>query len=76
MVAEGFPRQIGIASGLIGAIGSVGGFVFPVVLSGLKAVTGSYDAGLWFFAGLGVCAWGMVFLRLRGDAVAGGEGAP
>ena len=65
MVAEEFPRQIGLASGLIGAVGSIGGFAFPVVLSGLKAVTGSYDAGLWFFAGLGVCAWGMVFLRLR-----------
>ncbi len=76
MVAEGFPRQIGLASGLIGAVGSIGGFAFPVVLSGLKVVTGSYDAGLWFFAGLGVCAWGMVFLRLRGAAVVDGEGAP
>ncbi len=65
MVAEEFPQQIGMASGLIGAVGSVGGFAFPVVLSGLKVITGSYDAGLWFFAGLGVCAWGMVFLRLR-----------
>ena len=76
MVAEEFPQQIGMASGLIGAIGSAGGFAFPVVLSGLKVMTGSYDAGLWFFAGLGVCAWGMVFLRLRGAAVADGEGAP
>ena len=65
LVAETFPRQIGMASGLIGAVGSIGGFAFPLVLSGLKLVTGSYDAGLWFFAGLGVCAWGMVFLRLR-----------
>ncbi|SPP66726.1 MFS transporter [Nitrospira lenta] len=76
MVAEEFPEQIGMASGLIGAVGSVGGFAFPIVLSGLKLVTGSYDAGLWFFAGLGVCAWGMVFLRLRGAAVVDGEGAP
>ncbi len=75
MVAEGFPRQIGLASGLIGAIGSVGGFAFPVVLFGLKTVTGSYDAGLWFFAGLGVCAWGMVFLRLRGDDLVNGAGS-
>lgn len=73
MVAEEFPQQIGMASGLIGAIGSVGGFLFPVVLSGLKVLTASYDAGLWFFAGLGVCAWGMVFLRLRGDGLANGE---
>ena len=75
LVAETFPRQIGMASGLIGAVGSIGGFAFPLVLSGLKLVTGSYDAGLWFFAGLGVCAWGMVFLRLRDDAVADGKGA-
>ena len=76
MVAEEFPQQIGMASGLIGAIGSVGGFVFPMALSGLKVLTGSYDAGLWFFAGLGVCAWGTVFLRLRGDALVDGEGSP
>lgn len=65
MVAESFPSQIGMASGLIGAMGSVGGFIFPLALSGLKVLTGSYDAGLWFFAGLGVCAWGTVFMRLR-----------
>ncbi|MFO0706429.1 MAG: MFS transporter [Nitrospira sp.] len=72
LVAEGFPKQIGLASGLIGALGSVGGFLFPLAVSGLKVLTGSYETGLWFFAGLAVCAWGTVFFRLRADALADG----
>jgi len=65
MVAEWFPKQIGLASGIIGAVGGLGGFLFPLGVGGLKSLTGSYDLGLWFFAGLGVCAWGTVFIRLR-----------
>lgn len=75
LVAEGFPKQIGLASGLIGALGSVGGFLFPLAVSGLKVLTGSYETGLWFFAGLAVCAWGTVFFRLRADALADGAGS-
>ena len=75
LVAEGFPKQIGLASGLIGALGSVGGFLFPLAVSGLKVLTGSYETGLWFFAGLAVCAWGRVFFRLRADALADEAGS-
>ncbi len=65
MVAEWFPKQIGLASGIIGAVGGLGGFLFPLGVGGLKSLTGSYELGLWFFAGLGVCAWGTVFISLR-----------
>lgn len=65
MVAEQFPRQIGLASGLIGAVGGLGGFLFPLAVGGLKGLTGSYEPGLWLFAGLGIGAWGTVFLALR-----------
>ena len=31
----------------------------------MKGFTGSYDLGLWLFAGFGVCAWGTVIVALR-----------
>jgi NNP family nitrate/nitrite transporter-like MFS transporter len=68
LAAEGFPKQIGLVSGLIGAVGSIGGFLFPLAVSGLNVLTGGYSTGLWFFAGLAVCAWGTVFFRLQRGA--------
>lgn len=68
LAAEGFPKQIGLVSGLIGAMGSIGGFLFPLAVSGLNVLTGSYATGLWFFAGLAVCAWGTVLFRLQRGA--------
>lgn len=65
LVAEWFPKEIGLASGVVGAAGGLGGFFFPVLVGLIKGVTGSYDAGLWLFAGLGVCAWGTVMVALR-----------
>lgn len=65
MVAEWFPKQIGLASGVIGAVGGLGGFLFPLGVGAVKSLTGSYELGFWFFAGLGVCAWGTVFVGLR-----------
>jgi MFS transporter, NNP family, nitrate/nitrite transporter len=37
-----FPKQIGLASGIMGAAGGVGGFLVPLWLGALKEVTGSY----------------------------------
>jgi len=34
----------------------------------IKGMTGSYELGLWFFAGVGVCAWGTVIVALRSKA--------
>jgi NNP family nitrate/nitrite transporter-like MFS transporter len=68
LVAEWFPRDIGLISGVVGAAGGLGGFFLPVLVSMLKGLTGSYELGLWFFAGLGVCAWGTVIVALRAGA--------
>jgi len=66
LVAEWFPKEIGLASGVIGAAGGLGGFVLPVVAGTLKGMTGSYDPLLWLFAGFVMCAWGTVLVALRG----------
>lgn len=44
-----FPGTIGLATGVIGAAGGVGGFLLPSVLGALRDVTGSYRLGLWLF---------------------------
>jgi NNP family nitrate/nitrite transporter-like MFS transporter len=65
LVAEWFPKDIGLASGVVGAAGGIGGFFLPIVTGTIKGLTGSYDMGLWLFAGCGVCAWGTVIVALR-----------
>jgi NNP family nitrate/nitrite transporter-like MFS transporter len=65
LASEWFPRQIGLASGVVGAAGGVGGFLLPLWLGTLKEVTGSYRAGLWLFAVVAACAWGTVLLAGR-----------
>jgi MFS transporter, NNP family, nitrate/nitrite transporter len=69
LVAEWFPKDIGLASGVVGAAGGFGGFLLPIVTGTVKGVTGSYDVGLWLFAGCGVCAWGTVIVALRTQPV-------
>jgi MFS transporter, NNP family, nitrate/nitrite transporter len=56
VVSERFAKQIGLASGIIGAAGGFGGFLLPVWLGALKDLSGSYRAGLWLFAAVAVAA--------------------
>jgi len=65
LVAEWFPKEIGLASGVVGAAGGIGGFLLPIAVGTLKGNTGSYDLGLWLFAGGVMCAWGTVIAALR-----------
>jgi NNP family nitrate/nitrite transporter-like MFS transporter len=69
LVAEWFPNDIGLASGVVGAAGGLGGFLLPLVTVTMKGFTGNYDLGLWLFAGCGVCAWGTVIVALRNRVV-------
>ena len=69
LVAEWFPKDIGLASGVVGAAGGFGGFLLPIVTATMKGFTESYDSGLWLFAGCGVCAWGTVIVALRNRVV-------
>ena len=65
LASEWFPKQIGLASGVVGAAGGIGGFLLPLWLGTLKEVTGSYRTGLWVFALATGIAWGTVLLAER-----------
>lgn len=41
-----FPQTTGQATGLVGAVGGVGGFFPPLIMGVMKDATGSYSAGL------------------------------
>jgi NNP family nitrate/nitrite transporter-like MFS transporter len=65
LVAEWFPKEIGLASGIVGAAGGIGGFLLPMAVGMLKGTSGNYDFGLWLFAGCVMCAWGTVIAAIR-----------
>lgn len=56
VVSTKFPKQMGMASGIIGAAGGFGGFLLPFWVGFLKDLTGTVQAGLWLFAGAAVAA--------------------
>ncbi len=61
LVPEHFPTEVGTITGLVGAIGGLGGFFPPVVLGILKQATGSYTIG---FLMLSLFALGAFALHL------------
>jgi MFS transporter, NNP family, nitrate/nitrite transporter len=65
VVSDRFQKQIGMASGLIGAAGGIGGFLLPVWLGWLKDVTGTYKTGFLLFAAVSVAAGLSAYLVLR-----------
>lgn len=65
VVSERFPKQIGTASGIIGAAGGFGGFLLPLWLGALKDVWGTFRPGLWLFAAVSGVAAVSVALVLR-----------
>jgi len=65
LASEWFSKQIGLASGIVGAAGGIGGFLLPLWLGTLKEVTGSYRTGLWMFAVATVIAWSTVLVAER-----------
>lgn len=65
VVSDHFPQEIGVAAGLIGAAGGLGGFVLPSLVGHFKDLTGSYAPGLLVLAVLALVAWTTVELVLR-----------
>ncbi len=45
LVPQYFPRDVGTVTGLVGAMGGLGGFFPPIVLGYIKTYTGEYDLG-------------------------------
>lgn len=69
IVSDRYPKQMGTASGLIGAAGGLGGFLLPAWLGALKDVTGTYQSGFLMFAVLAGAAWiSVLFMNRRDNA--------
>jgi NNP family nitrate/nitrite transporter-like MFS transporter len=67
-----FPKEIGVVTGLVGAMGGVGGFYLASTLGLAKQLTGQYQAGFLGFAGLAFVALaGVAMLRLRSRMATG-----
>jgi NNP family nitrate/nitrite transporter-like MFS transporter len=67
-----FPKEIGVVTGLIGAMGGVGGFYLASTLGLAKQLTGQYQAGFLGFAALALVALaGVASLRLRSRLASG-----
>lgn len=56
LVGQRFRQDVGVATGIIGAAGGFGGFLFPSLLGVLRQWSGSYSTGLSVFAAAVVIA--------------------
>ena len=50
VIPQRFRSEIGVATGVVGAMGGIGGFFLVMLLGLLKDLTGSYGTGLLLFA--------------------------
>ncbi len=62
LVPQRFRKEIGVATGLVGAFGGLGGFFLPTLLGSVKQVSGSYAAGWAVLAVIALIA--LVVLRV------------
>lgn len=53
LVPNRFPDEVGVATGVIGAAGGLGGFMLPNLLGSLKELNGSFSGGFLAIAVLG-----------------------
>ncbi len=61
LLAQRFPGEIGVITGLVGAAGGLGGFVLPNALGSLRQLTQSYGDGFLAFALVGALGAGALF---------------
>lgn len=49
IVPQRFSKELGVVTGIVGAIGGLGGFLLPNLLGTLKDATGSYGSGFFVY---------------------------
>ncbi len=81
LAPQRFGKEIGVITGLVGAMGGVGGFYLATTLGYAKQVTGSYQPGFLGFAILALVALTALAVlkshwRARWPSLAGGEAVP
>ena len=68
LVPQYFPKETGTVTGLVGAVGGLGGFFPPLVLGVIRDATGSYVLGFVFLAVFAIfCLAVNYFVFLRGN---------
>ncbi len=72
LVPQCFRAEIGIATGVVGAVGGIGGFLLPILLGNIKQSTGSFALG---FVALAMLVAGAA-IALHGLKVRGRWRAP
>jgi NNP family nitrate/nitrite transporter-like MFS transporter len=58
LVPQRFRDHIGIATGVVGAIGGLGGFLLPTLLGSVNQVTGSFTVGFIALSVIALVVWG------------------
>ena len=75
IVPQRFPREIGVVTGIVGAVGGLGGFLLPNLLGSLKDVTGSYGTGFMVYTVAALlCMLMVTLLRKEWQRTWAGEG--
>lgn len=67
LVAQYFPKNTGLAGGLVGAAGGLGGFFPPLIMGAVRDYTGSYALGFIILAALAALCLA-VLVRSRQEA--------
>jgi MFS transporter, NNP family, nitrate/nitrite transporter len=65
LVPQRFRKEIGMATGVIGAAGGLGGFALPYLLGTLKQWTGSFGIGFLVVSGAGISCFMLLSLQRR-----------
>jgi NNP family nitrate/nitrite transporter-like MFS transporter len=69
LVPQRFAGQIGVVTGLVGAVGGIGGFLLPTLMGTLKQATGAFAPGFLMLSACALGAGAVVLVRGSGAAV-------
>lgn len=64
LVPQRFRKEIGVATGIVGAFGGLGGFFLPTLLGSIKQLTGSFATGLLILALIALVALSVLRLLI------------